>query len=170
MKKLTASKLTLLALLTAFSLVLFMIEAQIPPFFFVPIPGIKLGLANIITLFILYSDIFKKRDAVIITIVRILLSGLITGNLFALLFSFAGGITAVFTMIALHKFLPIFAASVAGAIAHNAAQIAVAVFISGSSALLYLPILVFAGILSGLLTGFTVTIIITRLRRNNHGF
>jgi heptaprenyl diphosphate synthase len=159
-------KLSVLALLTAVSLVLFVVEMQIPPF--TPIPGIKLGLANMITLFVLYRNVFKWSDAVLIVIVRVLLSGLITGNLFALLFSLSGGIAAVFTMLLFRKILSgklIPVTSVAGAVAHNIAQITAAVLISGSGVLLYLPILIFGGILSGLLTGFTVTIIINRLKR-----
>jgi len=155
-------RLTTLALLTAVSLVLFMVEAQIPPM--TPVPGIKLGLANIITLFILYDKKCKWRDAVLVVVVRVLLAGLITGNLFALLFSLSGGLAAVFTMILFRKIAPIPATSVAGAITHNIAQIAVATAISGAGVLLYLPILIFGGVVSGLITGFAVTIIISRLK------
>jgi heptaprenyl diphosphate synthase len=154
-------RLVTLSLLTAISLVLFVVEAQIPPL--TPIPGIKLGLANMITLFVLHRSTFKASDAVIVVIARVLLAGLITGNLLSLLFSLAGGLAAVFSMIAFRKITPTPVTSVAGAISHNIAQIAVAATISGSGVLLYLPILVFGGILSGLLTGFAVTVILKRL-------
>jgi len=157
-------KTVTLALLAAISLILFVVEMQIPPL--TPLPGIKLGLANMITLFILHRKDFKATDAIAVVIVRVLLAALITGSLFTLIFSLGGAATAILVMLLFRKsfkgkLIPV--TSVAGAIAHNLAQITVAVLIAGTGILLYLPLLMLSGILSGLLTGFTVAIIVRRL-------
>jgi len=160
-------KYVYLALLTAMSLCLFAIEAQIPPV--IPIPGMKLGLSNIITLFILHGKGFKTRDAAIALAARILLSSFITGSGTALLFSVIGGFFAFSAMALLKKALKgelIPAVSVAGAAAHNAGQITAAAIVYGSkSVLLYLPALILGGIISGLMTGFAAAIIIKRIKR-----
>jgi heptaprenyl diphosphate synthase len=165
-------KTVTLALLTAVSLILFIVEMQIPPI--IPIGGVKIGLANMVTLFILYNrrsiwcDALGAPDAVLVVIARVLLAGLVTGSLFSLMFSFAGGITAVFTMLLFRKILRgklIPVVSVAGALAHNTAQIAVAVLVYGGfGVLLYFPALVLSGILSGLITGFAAAIILKRMK------
>jgi len=155
-----------LSLLTAVSLCLFVIESATPPF--VPLPGIKLGLANIITLFILFSGGFNTRDAAMSLTARILLSAFVTGSGTALLYSAAGGFCAFSVTALLRKVLKgelITTASVAGAAAHNAGQILAAAAVYGSSGvLLYLPILIFGGIVSGLLTGIAAAIIIKRIK------
>ncbi|MCL2071365.1 MAG: Gx transporter family protein [Oscillospiraceae bacterium] len=154
--------IVVLALLTAVSLILFAVELQIPPI--TPIPHIKIGLANTVTLFILYKKGFGGADAVFVVIARVLLASLVTGSLFSLLFSFSGGIVAVLVMTSLKKLFPPPVTSVAGALAHNLMQVAVAVFIYGGfGVLIYLPALVLGGIIAGLLTGFTMTIILSRL-------
>ena len=166
-RKINSKKIIILALFTAVSLVLFVVEMQIPPLS--PVPGIKLGLANIVTLFILYKKESKPGDAFLVIIARVLLASLITGNLSALFFSFTGGIAAICTMLLFKKIfkaklIPV--TSVAGAISHNVTQAVVAVLVYNSKGiLLYIPVLIFGGILSGLLTGFTAEIIIKRLRR-----
>jgi heptaprenyl diphosphate synthase len=152
-----------LSLLTAVSLILFVVEAQIPPL--TPIAGIKLGLANTVTLFIMYRGGFKGIDALLVVIARVLLAALIVGNLFALMFSFTGGVAAVLAMLLVRKALPAAVTSVVGAVTHNLAQITVAVFISGTGVIVYLPVLILGSVLSGLITGFAVTIIIKRIRR-----
>jgi heptaprenyl diphosphate synthase len=166
-KESEAGKLTALSILTATALVLFTAEAYIPPL--TPFPGIKLGLANIITLFILHRKDFSAIDALLVVIARVLLAGLVTGSLLTLAFSFSGGVAALFTMLLFRKvmcgkLIPI--VSVAGAIVHNLTQISVAAIISGTAILLYLPVLILGAILSGLLTGFTVSFILRiKIRR-----
>lgn len=81
-------RLTRLALLTAIALIIFIIEAQIPPL--VAIPGVKMGLANIITLVTLYS--FGRRDALMVLLVRIVLGSIFSGQMMTLLFSLSGGL------------------------------------------------------------------------------
>ncbi|MCL2037317.1 MAG: Gx transporter family protein [Oscillospiraceae bacterium] len=156
-------KLVSLGVLTAVSLVMFVIESQLPPI--TPFPGIKLGLANTVTLFILHRKAYKFADAVLVVIVRVLSAAFIVGNPSVLLFSLTGGISAVFAMLLFRMLLKgelIPVTSVAGALAHNMVQVAVAIFVSGAGVLPYIPVLILGGILSGLLTGFAVSIIIRR--------
>ncbi|MCL2633215.1 MAG: Gx transporter family protein [Oscillospiraceae bacterium] len=158
-------KLVVLALLTAVSLCLFVVEMQVPNL--IPVPGVKLGLANIITLFILYDNRFKWSDAVLVVIARVGLAALVTGNVYALLYSFVGGIFALAVMLLMKKvfegkLIPV--VSVAGGITHNIGQVVVAVIIYGAGVLFYLPVLVLGGIASGLLTGFTAVFLLKRLK------
>lgn len=149
-------RLVLSALLAAVSLVIFMVELQIPPL--TPIPGIKLGLSNVITLFVLSLKSSAIRDAAIILFIRILLSALIIGQPMMLFYSITGGGFAMIGMfLASRLFNNIPIISVTGAVFHNIAQILTACFIFGSaSVLFYLPVLILSGILSGILTGFSV--------------
>jgi heptaprenyl diphosphate synthase len=163
-----AGKIVTLALLTAISLVLFVVEAQIPPL--VPqVPGIKMGLANIITLFILHRREFSAADAILVVIARTSLAALIIGSPSSLIFSLSGGIAAVITMLLFQrlfrsKLIPV--TSVGGALAHNTAQVAVSMLVYGSRAiLLYFPALILSGILSGLLVGFTVNILLKYIKK-----
>jgi heptaprenyl diphosphate synthase len=158
-------RITTLALLTTVSLVLFVAEAQIPPL--TPLPGIKLGLANIVTLFILHNNMNKPADAVIVVIARVLLAGFVTGSLFTLMFSLSGGLAAVIVMLLFKKLLGgslIHVTSVAGAVAHNLTQISIAAYISSAAIFLYLPALMLGAVLTGLLTGFTMIIILKHFK------
>jgi len=168
--KINTKKLSLTALFAVIALIIFIVEAQIPlP---VRVPGLKLGLANIVTLFILFlGGMWGARDVFMVLLVRVLLAAFITGNLMSLLFSFTGGMLALLVMLAVKQTLknaPIPVVSVAGALAHNAGQLAIAAVIMGStSVFFYSPMLVAGGIISGLLTGFTVSFILFRLYRGN---
>jgi heptaprenyl diphosphate synthase len=158
--KINTKKLTLTALFAVIALIIFIIEAQISlPFY--RVPGFKLGLANIVTLFMLFlGGSWKARDVFLVLLTRVLLAAFITGNPISLLFGFSGGMFALAVMLALKtldKNMPIPVVSVAGAIAHNAGQItAAAVYMQTASVFTYLPALVAGGIISGLLTGFAV--------------
>jgi heptaprenyl diphosphate synthase len=158
--KFNVKKLTLTALFAGFALIIFIIEAQISlPFF--RVPGFKLGLANIVTLFMLFlGGFWKARDVFLVLLVRVLLAAFITANLVSLFFSFSGGVFALAVILLLKtlvKDMPIPVVSVAGAIAHNAGQItAAALYMQTASVFAYLPALVAGGIISGLLTGFAV--------------
>jgi heptaprenyl diphosphate synthase len=159
-------KLTLLALLTAIALTIFMIEAQIPPV--VPLPGVKLGLANIVTLFALYE--LGAVPALCVLIARCFLGALFAGNASALLFSLMGGVCAMLVMIALKRFrrLSVFGVSIGGAAAHNIGQIGAAIITLGDTAVLgYLPILLGVSLITGALTGFVTTLLL-RAMQNIH--
>ena len=87
-------KLALLSLTVAFSLILSFIESQIPPFF--PVPGIKLGLANAVVVFLLYTADFKSALAV--SLIRIFLASMLFGSVMTLAYSFFGGISSLMVM------------------------------------------------------------------------
>ena len=146
-------KLTTLAMLTAISMIVFLIEAQIPlPF---AIPGVKLGIANVITLFTLWIYGWKEAGAVLL--VRIVLGNLIVGNVMAMLYSLSGGLLCWLVMSLLRPHMDrkqIWIMSIFGAIAHNAGQLAVAVAITQTPQVAwYGAVLLVAGIVTGFFTG-----------------
>ena len=122
--KLNARSIALCAVLTALALGLSTLENLFPVTLIVPLPGVKLGLANIVTVFALYE--LGAVPALTILAARCLLGGLFAGNLSALLFSLLGGFTAMLVMIALKhcKGLSIYGVSIGGAAAHNLGQMA----------------------------------------------
>lgn len=149
----STKKLTLLALFTTISLAVYAIESAIPPL--IPIPGIKLGLANIVTLILLEHNSF--RDALAVLLARILLSALLFGQALSLVYSLAGGIlslfTMAFTMRLLRKKITCLTGAMGG-IAHNAGQLAVALAVTSTLGILgFLPFFIISGILTGLFTG-----------------
>lgn len=158
-------RLTRLALLSALALVLYVIEAQVPPL--IPVAGVKLGLANLVTLFALYY--FSPADAVMILLTRCLLGALITGQVSALAYSLGGGFASLLFMklLLLHASeRQLYLVSSCGAIAHNLAQISIAVLITATPGLiLYLPVLLISGILTGFSTGLIVQYVIIHLNK-----
>ena len=123
-------KLTLMALLTAIALTIFMIEAQIPPI--VPLPGVKLGLANIVTVFAVFALGWKEAAAILFC--RIFLGAVFAGNFSSIFYSAAGGFCAILVTILLRLVLTkkqMWVAGSLGAIAHSVGQVSVAGFITG---------------------------------------
>lgn len=151
------------ALLTAVALTIFMVEAQIPAP--VPIPGIKLGLANIVTLYSLF--VLGPWDALGILLARILLGSLFAGNMMVLLYSLAGGLLCWAISCGLKKIMTlrqIWLCSIFGAIAHNLGQMAVAVAITRTPGLLvYLPALMLSGVIAGAFTGWAAQFLVHRM-------
>lgn len=149
----TIRKTTLLGLFTALSLAIYAIESAVPPL--VPIPGVKLGLANIITLILLRHA--TAKDAIIVLAARVLLSALLFGQALSLLYSLAGGFCSLFAMVLVMKLLHkklIFLTGAMGGLTHNLGQLAVAYSITNTRGVLaYLPFLILSGILTGLFTG-----------------
>ena len=156
-------RITRLALLTALALILFTVEAQIPPP--VPIPGVKLGLANIITVYAMFR--FGPRDTLLILLTRVLLGSFVTGAVSALIFSLSGGLLCYLVMLALRRVLTerqIWVCGVIGAVAHNIGQILACVAVYQTTAVLaYLPSLLLSGIVTGLFTGLAATYLLKRL-------
>ncbi len=151
--RISIKKMTVLAMFTAISLVIFVLESYIPlP---VPIPGIKLGLANIITLILL--SLYKPQDAAMVLFCRIFLGSLFTGQLVTFFYSLCGGIACLLIMsitnrIYRGRFLVL--TSIFGAIAHNLGQIALAYFVLQSIGVFaYLPFLILSAIVTGTFTG-----------------
>lgn len=155
-------KITTLALLSAIALTIFMIEAQIPAI--LPVPGVKLGLANIVTVFTVFH--FRGRDGAMVLLTRIFLGAIFGGNFSTILYSAAGGILAISITILSGKVLTrkqLWVAGVLGAIAHSIGQMAMAVFITRTvSLLLYLPIMILCSIVTGLFTGLCAQFLVAR--------
>lgn len=149
----SVKKLTVLALFTTISLAIYGIESAIPPL--VPIPGIKLGLANIITLILLQNT--SARDALWVLTARILLSALLFGNALSLLYSLLGGLFGLLFMALSAKLLQkkfTFLTGAVGGLAHNMGQLFTAFAVTSSPGVAaYLPFLILSGILTGLFTG-----------------
>lgn len=155
-------KLVLLALLTAIALTVFLVEAQIPPI--VPIPGVKLGLANIVTVFAVFAIGSKEGTAVLLC--RIFLGAVFAGNFSTILYSAAGGFCAIGVTVGMKKLLThrqLWVAGALGAMAHNIGQMAAAVAISQTPSLvIYLPLLLAIAIVTGSLTGLCAQILLHR--------
>jgi len=146
-------RITQLGMLLALALVLSYLETLIP--IMVAVPGVKIGLANIITIFLLYR--MNSRSTFLFMSVRVVLSGLLFSGVSGILFSFSGGVFCILIMSLLKRFsvFSILGVSMAGAIFHNIGQIIIAVFVMENIHIAYyLPVLCVFGTLSGLLTGY----------------
>ena len=158
--RITTKKLALAAVLTALALGLSTLENLFPVSLLVPLPGIKLGLANIVTVFALYR--LGAPFALAILVARCLLGAMFAGNVSALLFSLMGGVLAMLVMILLRraKRLSVYGVSIAGAAAHNIGQICAAMLVLGGTAVLgYLPALLGVSLVTGALTGFVTSLL-----------
>lgn len=147
------SRLTTLALFTTIALILSLVETALPPL--APIPGIKLGLANVVTLLLLY--LAAPQNALFVLLARILLASLFAGQAMSLLYSLTGGIFCFLAMWLCKYFLNkkyIVLTSMVGGIFHNAGQILVAYLLTQTTGvLLYFPILLISGLIAGAFTG-----------------
>lgn len=155
----------LLGVCVALAMVLAYIEVIIPPIFSA-IPGIKMGLPNIIIVFLLYrrGPIF----AAIVSFLRIVLVSLLFSNFVALMYSLAGGILSLIIMIILRKlhFLSAVGVSVAGGVTHNIGQILMAMLLLETAELgYYLAVLTVTGTISGILIGLCGASLIKRVPR-----
>lgn len=163
--KLTTRQLTLCALLTAMALALSYMEGFLP---ILPLPGAKLGLANIVTLFALYA--LGPAQAILILAARCILGAMFAGNLNALLFSLLGGFAALGTEILLKgcRKLSVYGVSVGGAAAHHCGQVAAAILTLGNPAPLgYLPLLLWVSLFTGAVTGLLAATLFRALIRAN---
>ena len=155
-------KLTLLALLSAIALTIFMVEAQIPAL--VPIPGVKLGLANFVTVFTVFALGAKEGAAVLF--VRIFLGAVFAGNFSTIFYSAGGGAWAIAVTILLKKILTnkqLWVAGSLGAVAHSIGQMAVAILLTGTPSLIvYLPVMIAISIVTGLFTGLCAQFLVNR--------
>ncbi len=155
-------KVAILSLFIAFTLILSYIE------FLIPISygyGLKLGLANIAIVSLLY--IFSLKDAFIVNIVRILISGLLFGNVISIIFSLSGGLLSIIMMAVIKKIckISIITVSVMGAIFHNIGQLVAAYLLTDVPGLLfYTPVLLIGGIITGTVIGILADIIIKILK------
>lgn len=163
----TPRKLTLTALLTAIALCIFTVEAQLPSL--TAIPGVKLGLANVVTVFALYA--LGAGPALCILLIRVTLGCVATGQMMAFLFSMTGGLLSFCVSALLRPLFPperMWVVSVFAALSHNLGQLAVAMLVMNTTAIVYyLPVLLLSGILTGAFTGFCGQFTYTRLSQSH---
>ena len=147
----------------ALALIFSYVETMIP--FQIGIPGVKLGLANLIVVIALYKT--DVKEALLLSVTRVVLSGFIFGNLASILYSLAGGLLSLAVMALLKKYvdLSIIGVSVAGGVFHNIGQLVVAaIVVETYSVTGYLPVLLVAGLITGFVIGTVATEMIRRLR------
>ena len=157
-------RLTRCAVLTALALALSVAEGLVPLTVLFPLPGLRLGLANLVTTYALCR--LSGREALLILVCRCLLGSLLGGHLMALAFSLTGGLLALGTMALLVRcsWLSLFGVSIAGAAAHNTGQVLAAMAVLGSSApLVYLPPLLLCSLVTGAVTGAASTLLVHRV-------
>ena len=151
-----------LGLLTAIALTIFLVENQIPAL--VPIPGVKIGLANIVTVFTVF--LLGSKEGAAVLGCRIFLGAIFCGNFATILYSGAGGLLAILTTIGLRRVLTrkqLWVAGALSAIAHSVGQMIAAVTITRTPTLLiYLPVMVLISIITGIFTGLCAQILLNR--------
>ncbi|MBP5295346.1 MAG: Gx transporter family protein [Lachnospiraceae bacterium] len=155
MKGFSLKRLTLDSVLAAVALIIFVLESRIPNL--APVPGMKLGLANIVTVWSMFA--LGPLDTLAILLVRIILGSVFAGSVTSFFFSLSGGMLCYLVHLFLRKILSpkqIFVAGIVGAIAHNIGQMIVALIAFQSvSVLVYLPFLMVSAVVTGTLTGLT---------------
>lgn len=160
-----AKDVAFLGIMTSLSLCLSFVETLIPVF--TAVPGVKIGLANIVILFVLYKNDFKS--AFTVSVIRVLLSGILFSNLLTMAYSFAGAVVSLAVMFVLKKtdLFSALAVSICGGVCHNLAQIGLACFILSISSLkYYVPVLIISGIVSGAFVGAFAAFLFKRLDLN----
>lgn len=152
-------------MMIALALVFSYLESFIPINALIPIPGVKLGLSNIVVLFALYT--MKPIDAFVISVIRIFIAGLLFGNPMTIAYSFVGGMLSLLVMWLLKKTkLSIVGVSMVGGICHNIGQLAVAVVLTETVRIAYyLPVLLLSGMITGLLMGLVANLVVDRVNK-----
>lgn len=158
-------KLTLISMLLGLALIIFTVEAQIPPI--APIPGIKLGLANVINLVAMYM--IGRKESFTILVLRIVLSSIFAGNITGFMYSLSGGLVCFLFISVMSLFFKenrIWIVSVFGAIGHNVGQIMIACFIMRTALIVwYLPVLMISAVITGFFTGSVAQVTLKQLRK-----
>ena len=156
------SRVAYFGVFTALALIFSYVETLIPVN--LGIPGVKLGLANLIIVVALYK--MRLSEAYLLSVVRILLAGFIFGNYFSIIYSLAGGLLSLTVMALLKKWggFSLQGISIAGGVFHNIGQlIAAAVVVETFSVTYYFPVLLVAGLLTGLVIGIVAEMMLKRL-------
>ncbi len=162
MNNIKPKKIAQLALLTTVALIIFIVEMRIPNI--VPIPGVKLGLANIITVYSMYH--FTVKETILIVTSRILMGSIFGGNISSVIYSFSGAVLCLLGMLLLKRIIDekyIWICSILGAVLHNTGQILSAVVMMKTIAVIsYFPFLLVSGCITGAFTGICAQILIKR--------
>lgn len=156
------SRVAYFGVFTALALILSYVETLIPVN--LGIPGVKLGLANLIIVVALYK--MRLSEAYLLSVVRVLLAGFIFGNYFSIIYSLAGGLLSLTVMALLKKWggFSLQGISIAGGVFHNIGQLIVAaVVVETFSVTYYFPVLLVAGLLTGLVIGIVAEMMLKRL-------
>ena len=156
------SRVAYFGVFTALALIFSYVETLIPVNLW--IPGVKLGLANLIIVVALYK--MRLSEAYLLSVVRILLAGFIFGNYFSIIYSLAGGLLSLTVMALLKKWggFSLQGISIAGGVFHNIGQLIVAaVVVETFSVTYYFPVLLVAGLLTGLVIGIVAEMMLKRL-------
>lgn len=146
------NKVAVFGVFTSLALILSYVELLIPINF--GIPGMKLGLTNLLVVILLYKC--GPRDALLLSVIRILLSGLIFGNMFSIFYSLGGGLLSLAVMVFLKKTgqFTVAGISIGGGASHNVGQLLVAMFVVQTYQVgYYLPVLLIAGVITGAVIG-----------------
>ena len=155
-------KVAFLSMCIALSMILSYFESLIPPL--VAVPGVKVGLPNIVMVFMLYK--IGAKETAIVSIIRVILVGLLFGSPLSMIYSLAGAALSLIGMIILKKtnlFAPV-TVSVVGGILHNIGQIATACFVMDTAEIVYyLPVLLITGTIAGIIIGYVAALILKRL-------
>ena len=155
-------RLAELSMLTAVALIIFIIELRIPDI--LPVPGVKLGLANIISVYAVYR--FNAKEVCLVVFTRVILGTVFSANFSAIIYSLAGAVLCLVGMLGVKKIIPqryIWLSSIIGAILHNTGQIVAAILIMRSFAVaVYYPMLIIAGCIAGMFTGICAQLIVSR--------
>ena len=157
------SRVAYFGVFTALALIFSYVETLIPISF--GIPGVKLGLANLIIVIALYK--MRLSEAYLLSVVRVVLSGFIFGNYFSIIYSLAGGLLSLTAMACLKKNggISVMGVSVAGGVCHNIGQLIVAMLVVETfSVAYYVPVLLVAGVATGLVIGLVANGMIRRLK------
>lgn len=157
-------RLTELSLLTAMALIIFIVELRLPDLS--AIPGVKLGLANIITVYAVYR--YSAKETLLIVVTRVVLGSLFGGNVSAILYSLSGALMCLAGMLVLRRFIPfsyMWLCSIIGAVLHNTGQVLMAVLMMRTVAVFgYYPMLIVSGCIAGLFTGISAQLVLTWLK------
>ena len=146
------TKIAFLGMFITLALIASYVESLVP--FYFGAPGIKLGLANLITVVLMYRSGWK--DAAVVSILRIALSGILFGNVFSIIYSFCGAFLSLFFMCLLKRMkgFSVIGISIAGGVLHNLGQLLAAIYLmENGNIMYYFPVLMIAGIVTGLLIG-----------------
>ena len=157
-------RMVFLSFLVSIALVIYIVEAQIPVLF----PGIKLGLANIVSLAAMI--LLGWKDALLIMLLRTLLGSMFGGSMSAFMFSIAGGLLSNIVMIILYKYfknsMSLWTISICGAIFHNIGQLLIASFVVQDFRIyIYLPVLLLSAVITGYFIGLSTKLLIAHLNK-----
>ena len=156
-------KVAMLGLTVALAMIMSYIEALVPLSF--AVPGIKMGLANIVIIFVLYK--IGTKEAILVSLIRVILVSLLFSNVMAMAYSIAGAVLSLSVMWILKKTdkFSFVGVSIAGGIMHNVGQIIMAVILLGTEQIaLYLPVLIITGTVTGVVIGIVSGLVINRFR------